>query len=424
MNLKEIAVLTLLPILVVGLYIHFFGLNIPFWDQWYFVKHLMMQSNGQLTFDVLLSQHNEHRPFFPRLIWLVLAGFTHYNIKAELWTNLLIAFGTFAFFARRALRTWQEHTVEAPVFLLPLISLLLFNLGSRESWIQGFQTVMFLGMACIIIGVFFLTDKTWGAFITAILLGVVANFSMVNGLFYWALGAVLLIFNESGRPRIVKTIIWLAVSAITMGFFLNGWSSSAKINYPYLISHPFEWLVWLLNFLGAPILAFWYVAWVFGVLGVILFSFVVVQTVRSGKWRSLLPYLTIAVFVIGTTFVISLGRMEYGLRQSTVSRYLTMSAWFWVSLITLLPFVKIPRLRTSAIYLLLTASLTFLTIAGGWVGYVRLHLRILPAYQAVISGETISNEALAQIHPNPQNAGEDIDFLNENNLSAWYYKTK
>ncbi|MBI2331407.1 MAG: hypothetical protein HYU84_04455, partial [Chloroflexi bacterium] len=164
MNLKEIAVLTLLPILVVGLYIHFFGLNIPFWDQWYFVKHLMMQSNGQLTFDVLLSQHNEHRPFFPRLIWLVLAGFTHYNIKAELWTNLLIAFGTFAFFARRALRTWQEHTVEAPVFLLPLISLLLFNLGSRESWIQGFQTVMFLGMACIIIGVFFLTDKTWGAF--------------------------------------------------------------------------------------------------------------------------------------------------------------------------------------------------------------------------------------------------------------------
>lgn len=424
MNSKLIGILALLPILVVGLYIHFFGLNIPFWDQWYFVKHLMMQSNGQLTLDILLSQHNEHRPFFPRLIWLALADITRYNIKAELWTNLLIAFGTFAFFSHRALRTWREHAVETPVFLIPLISLLLFNLGSRESWIQGFQTVMFLGMACIIIGIFFLTDKTWGTFIAAILFGVVANFSMVNGLFYWPLGVVLLLLNESGRSRIVKTIIWLVSSAITVSFFLNGWSSSADINYHHLISHPFEWLLWQLNFLGAPILAFWYVAWVFGVLGVILFFIVVAQTIQSGKWRPLLPYLVIAIFVIGTTFVISLGRMEYGLRQSTVSRYLTMSAWYWASLFTLMPFVKLPRLRMDFIYLLLTASLTFLTIAGGWVGYIRLHLRILPAHQAVVSGETIFDEALAQIHPNPQNAGEDIDFLDRNNLSAWYYQRK
>lgn len=424
MNSKSIAVLTFLPILVVGLYIHFFGLNIPFWDQWSFVGNLKMQSSGQLTFVALLSQHNEHRPFFPRLIWLVLAKFTHYNIKAELWTNFIIAFSTFVFFIRRALRTWHEQAVKTPPFLIPLISLLLFNLGSRESWIQGFQTVMFLGMACIIIGVFFLTDKTWKSFSIAILLGIVANFSMANGIFYWPLGALLLIVNESGYCRIVKIIIWSTISTITVICFLNGWSSSANINYSYLISHIFEWLTWLLNFLGAPILAFWYVAWVFGALGIILFSSVVMQTVRSGKWRFLLPYLAIAVFIFGTTFVISLGRMEYGLRQSTVSRYLTMSTWFWASLIVLLPLVRIPRLHMNVIYLLLTASLTFLTIAGGWVGYVRLYLRILPAYQAVISGGAISSEALAQIHPNSQNAGDDIDFLARNNLSAWYYSNK
>ncbi len=413
-----------IPILVVALYVYFTGLNIPFWDQWFFARQLRIQMNGQLTFDILLSQHNEHRPFFPRLIWLALAGLTHYNIKAELWTNFLIAIGTLTFFSRRVLRTWQEQKVEIPAFLLPLLAHLLFNLGSRESWIQGFQTVMFLGMACIIVGVFFLTDKTWGKFIVAALLGVVANFSMVNGLFYWPLGAAILLLNESGRPRVVKTVVWLAVSAVTVGFFLNGWSSSAKINYLYLISHPLEWLAWLLNFLGAPILAFWYVAWVFGILGCILFCVVIVQTFRSGKWRSLLPYLALAVFVIGTTFVISLGRMEFGLRQSTVSRYLTMSDWFWASLIVMLPLVKIPRLRIGYIYLLLTASLTFLTIAGGWVGYVRLYLRILPAYQAIIAGEPLSDEALAQIHPYPDQSAEDIDFMARNKLSAWYYAEK
>lgn len=421
---KNNLMLVLLPVLVVGLYIHFFGLNIPFWDQWYFARHLMISYKRQLTFDVLISQHNEHRPFFPRLIWLVLASLTHYNIKAELWTNFLIAIGTFTFFSRRAIRTWQEYSANPPVLLLPLLSLLIFNLGSRESWIQGFQTVMFLGMACLIIGVFFLTDKGNSKFILSILLGVIANFSMVNGLFYWPLGAAILILNTNGRERLIKTVIWLIVSAVTVAYFMNGWSSSANINFLYLLTHPIEWLAWILNFLGAPILAFWYVGWVFGTLGVTLFFVLIAQFLHSGMWKPLLPYLAIAVFVIGTTFVISLGRMEFGLRQSTVSRYLTLSAWLWASLITMLPFIKIPGLRIGYVYLLLAASLTFLTMAGGWVGYVRLYLRILPAYQTVISGEPLEGEVLGQIHPQPENSTEDLEFMKKNKLSAWYYAEK
>jgi len=111
--------------------------------------------------------------------------------------------------------------------------------------------------------------------------------------------------------------------------------------------------------------------------------------------------------------------MEFGLRQSTVSRYLTMSAWYWASLLTLLPFVQFKRLRINWVYLLLTASLTVLTFAGGWVGYVRLYSRIFPAYQSVVSGESISEKDLAQIHFDPAIAGPQIEFLSENGLSAW-----
>lgn len=214
--------------------------------------------------------------------------------------------------------------------------------------------------------------------------------------FLLALGAAILILNTNGRERLIKTVIWLIVSAVTVAYFMNGWSSSANINFLYLLTHPIEWLAWILNFLGAPILAFWYVGWVFGTLGVTLFFVLIAQFLHSGMWKPLLPYLAIAVFVIGTTFVISLGRMEFGLRQSTVSRYLTLSAWLWASLITMLPFIKIPGLRIGYVYLLLAASLTFLTMAGGWVGYVRLYLRILPAYQTVISGEPLEGEVLAR----------------------------
>src|SRR5678815_2827528 len=105
---KKILLLALIPILTVGAYIYFFGLNIPFWDQWANVSLLMKQQQGLLSIRDLFAQHNEHRPFFPRLIWIVLARLTHYNVKAEQWTNLFIAVAAFGFFIQRSLRLWRD----------------------------------------------------------------------------------------------------------------------------------------------------------------------------------------------------------------------------------------------------------------------------------------------------------------------------
>lgn len=416
---KKIAALTALPILSVALYIHFFGLNIPLWDQWSFVSYLMLEDAGQLTLKSLLFLHNEHRPFFPRLAWLGLAALTHYNIKAELWANLAVAVGVFIFFTRRAMRTWRDLQANVPLFSIPLLSLLVFNLGQRESWLMGFTFQYFLGMACVIIGIFLITDRTYSSFVVAMTLGVVANFSMVTGAIFWALGLPVLILSEPPRTRILKAAVWIAVSAVSLWAFFSGWKSPSQIELPHLFAHPVEWMLWNLNFLGAPIFAFWYVAWAFGALSIFLYGVILLQSFKSGQWKVMLPYFAIAIFILITTLSISLGRMEFGLRQSTVSRYLTMSAWYWASLFVLLPFAQFERLRVNWVYLILTASLTLLSFAGGWVGYVRLHLRILPAYQSVISGQPISEEDLAQIHFDPAIAGLQIEFLSDHGLSAW-----
>lgn len=416
---KKIIAVSAIPILSIAIYIHFFGLNIPFWDQWNFVSYLMLAWQGQLNPALLLAQVNEHRPLFPRLIWLALAFLTDYNIKAELWTNLVIAFGVFVFFVRRARRTWIENDVNIPQILIPLLSLLIFNLGHRESWVQGFQSIMFLCMACVIVGFFLLTDRSWKSFVIALALGVVANFSMVTGALFWLIGFFILILNEDRRTRIIKTVIWMSVSAISLWIFFSGWTSSSQIDLAYLLAHPIEWTAWILNFLGAPIFAFWYVAWVFGVLSLFLHGVIIVQAINAGKWKIMLPYFAITVFILVTTLSISLGRMEFGLRQSTVSRYLTISAWYWASLLVLLPFVQFKRLHINWVYMLLITSLTLLTFAGGWVGYIRLYLRILPAYQSVVSGQAISDNDLAQIHFDPAIAGSQIEFLSRNELSAW-----
>lgn len=416
---KKILLLALIPILTVGAYIYFFGLNIPFWDQWATVSLLIKQQQGTLAFADLFAQHNEHRPFFPRLIWIGLANLTHYNVKAEQWTNLFIALVMFGFFIQRSVRLWRESKVTVPPSLIPLLALLVFNLGHRESWLQGFQTVVFLGMACVVIGFFLIAEDTTMSYVIALILGGIATYSMANGLLYWPIGLVILLLTASPNSRAIKIIPWLVCSSLCVGLFLKGWITTAAIDPAYLFTHLLEWLIWILNFLGAPLLAFWYVAWIFGALSIGLYVAVLLKAIKGNLWKPMIPYVAISLFILMTTLSISLGRMEFGLRQSTVSRYLTMSVWYWASLFVLLPLSTLKPLHLRLLYISFTASLVFLTIAGGWVGYIRLYQRILPAYEAVVSGQTLSDDILSAIYPSPNEIRNQIDFLREHRLSAW-----
>ena len=416
---KKILLLSLIPILSVGAYIYFLGLNIPFWDQWENVSLVIKQHQGILSMADLFSQHNENRPFFPRLIWIGLAGLTHYNVKAELWTNFLIALGTFGFFIQRSIRMWRENQVNVPPSLIPLLSLLVFNLGQRESWLQGFQTTMFLEMACVVTGMFFIAEDAAIPYLVAILLGVVATFTMINGLLYWPIGLAVLFLTASSKTRATRIIAWLVFSGLCIGLFFLHWTISLHSGPSILFAHPFEWLLWILNFLGAPLMTFWYVAWIFGSLSIGLYVALLLNAIKGDRWKPMIPYLAIFLFVLITALIISVGRMEFGLRQSTVSRYLTLSVWYWAALLVLLPLSSLKQLYVRLLYLSLTASLVALTIAGGWVGYVRLYQRILPSYQAVTSGQTIGDDSLSAIYPYPENIRSRVDFLRENKLSAW-----
>ena len=416
---KKIVLLSFIPVVTVGLYIYFFGLNIPFLDQWEIVALLEKRQQGLLSLSDLFAQHNEHRPFFPRLIWIALSLFTNYNINLQLWVNLFIAIGTFIFFVHRSIKTWEAFGIQNPLLLIPLMSLLVFNLGQRESWLQGIQTIMFLGMACVIIGIFLLAEgSSWVKFAGAILLGIIATYSMANGLLYWPVGLIVIAVTTSNRSRIIRSLLWVTFSVLSIGSFLIDWRPSGQLNFVYAFTHPFTWFIWILDFLGSPLMTLWYIAWTFGFISVSLYILMIRQFVKTKPWQPFIPYFAVASFVLLTSCSISLGRMEMGLRQAVVPRYLTMSVWYWTSLLTLVPMLDVKVHYQRVFYSLLTVSLIFLTIGGGWRGYVSIYQRILPAYQAVKSGQVLSDEVLAQISSNPAVARSRLEFLCENKLSA------
>lgn len=416
---RKTVALSLIPITIICVYIFLYGVNIPFLDQWRVVSLLLKRRQGLLSLADLFSQHNEHRPFFPRLIWLSLSGFTHYNVNLELWLNLLIAVGTFIFVADRSMKMWNQLGISTSPLLIPLMSLLVFNLGQRESWLQGFQTVMFLGIACVIVGIFMLAENTsWENFIIAIVVGIIATYSMANGLLYWLIGLIIIFIITPKKKRVIRISLWVTSSGIFIGLFLTGWTSGGHLNFSYGFTHTLEWLIWNLNFLGAPVMTLWYVAWIFGSISIGLFILVIGRVIRTAQWRPLIPYFAIVLFIFLTTLSISLGRIKMGMPQSVVPRYLTMSVWYWVSLLALLPTLNIKSTYQSILYSLLAISLIFLMIGGGWRGYISLHLRMLPAYKAARSGQLVSDEVLIRISPYPDRV-QLLEFLRENKLSVY-----
>ena len=81
-------ILSTIPAIVILVLILRYGVNVPYFDQWDCEGKLFKKFwEHQLTWGDFWEQHNEHRMFFPKLIYLALAYATHWNVIAELIVN-------------------------------------------------------------------------------------------------------------------------------------------------------------------------------------------------------------------------------------------------------------------------------------------------------------------------------------------------
>jgi hypothetical protein len=411
----------LLPVAVVAAGIARWGVNIPYVDQFTFVALLEKFQASGLRLTDLFAQNNENRPFFPRLIWLGLAGLSQYDVRLELWTNLLISIGTFAFFGAHAVRTWRRFDISPPSLLLPLMSFLVFNWAQWEGWLNGFQTVFFLGSACVVIGLLLLTEEPrWGKFALALLAGVVGSFSTPNAFLYWPIGLTVLLVMTPKGTRAIRSGVWIAVSAACSALFLAGLSWPHGLTTGAVFGNILPRLYWLTNFLGAPLMTVPDVAFPFGLLGVGLSALVVWRIARGSEWRTAAPYIAIAAFAIGSGALISIGRLRLGTVQAVAPGYLTISVWYWAALLTLIPLVPLGRIPQRVLYSLIAVCLAWGMIWGG-AGANAYHLRLLQAYETAVNREPMTNDVLQGIaQPGTYDAVRThLQFLAQNRLSAY-----
>jgi hypothetical protein len=328
-------ILVIIPFLFLFLIIRDCKIDVPFGDQWDLIPLLEKSYQGNVSISDLTVQHNEHRPLFPRLIWIYLARATDWNIGHELMVNFLLGFFIFITLSFQIRST--NKSINSPLikWMIPVVALIVFSLNQWENWLWGWQISLFLSAFSVILGIVLLSGSIfkWSKFILALLMGIIAVYSFANGVVFWIIGIGILFVIDSfknKKQKVLSIIIWVSSATIVMIIYLYNYQ--VPENHPSFFSFllkPLQLTQYFFTFLGSP-LAESGQAFIFGFLGVVFFILLTILLLKSKtKPNIILPYISMASYAIISAFISGIGRIHYGYLQAMSPRYTTFSNFFW-----------------------------------------------------------------------------------------------
>ncbi|MBD2027068.1 hypothetical protein [Leptolyngbya sp. FACHB-711] len=337
--------LAIAPAVFMGLFILQYGVDVPYWDQWGVARLLVKQAEGDLSIQDLLAQHNEHRIFFPKLVFLALATLTNWNVKYEMLFILLLACiaSLSVYFLFR--RTVTQNLILS-FFLTFLSNVLIFSPIQYKCWLWGFQITFLMPIVCLVLSLLITQLKVnfWVRLLLCIVLATVSTFSVAAGALSWLVLLPVILLSAEGVKR--KTLfsavipIWLICFSLNIAAYLSGYqssvSSSTANKSSIVLSYPFA-------FLGSPLgvgnPAFAIVA---GYVLVALYVFACLYTVLH--WRKFLKqafvWLALGAYSILSAMMATLARSGSGVEQALSSRYTTISIYLVIAVIALLAIVS------------------------------------------------------------------------------------
>ena len=329
----------LLPLAAIVRLVGDYGVNVPYGDEWSLLPLFAKCHDHQLTFADLFRQHNEHRIFFPKLLFLAFARWTHWNVQAEMFFSVLLACGASAGIYFLLQRT-VPGTSRQRFLLWALINLLIFAPVQAENWLWGFQLQVFIPNLCLIGCLVLLTSTLPEAvkFAGASLLTIVATFSFAGGLLLWPVIAFYF-FLKSTRARWL--IAWTAAFVFSMLIYFVGYKRQPVLGPEF--GNPFDYLVYFVEFLGIALNRSSLstgAAITGGLIGATAFLLYLIACwffwkSPAASRRAAAPWLVLGAYVICSAALAAHTRISVGPQQALNSRYATISLNLYVGLIGL-----------------------------------------------------------------------------------------
>ncbi len=358
-------VLVCAPATVLAALVAKYSVNVPLWDQWEpdIAGIFERSAAGQLTLADLLSQHNEARLFFPRLLFLGLGKLTHWNVRYEMAATFLAA-------CLVALMIWR---LEAPAFrdrpitrvvVLFLSSLLIFSPAYYEAWLWGLEVICFVPLACITAGLLIVRLQVSPAIrlLACASLATISTYSFGNGFLAWIV--LLPALLQSGGPQGLRrrgwgAALWAAGFAANEALYFHGYQQPAQ-HRPLLelwlgcLEQPLQSTQFFFSFLGSPLAAGTNCPQVAAtIIGLVFFALFLGATVwmfRLRTDRALVeqsqPWLAIGGYAILSAGLATSTRFaQFGVAEAMSSRYGIFAMALAVSVIHLAPLLVFRRLQ-------------------------------------------------------------------------------
>jgi hypothetical protein len=235
----------LVPVLGYFLFVHAFGVNVPFQDQWSDVQIIADSFSGHLGLAQLWSLHNENRIFFPNLIVLLLSRTTDFNVLVEEYLSaalLVLSIAVLVIAHRR-------RVGRIPWLCYCPVAFLMVSIVQYQDTLWGFQFAWYLVLAASIVALYLLdrTVLTWPILALAVASSIVASFSSLQGLIVWPVGLILLFFRHRPRPFVIA---WIVSAIIITGVYFVGFNSNQSDTANYVIHHPVATVRFYLALIG------------------------------------------------------------------------------------------------------------------------------------------------------------------------------
>lgn len=293
--------LILLPVVLGFLYVHLYGVNVPYNDGWTLVLLLQEFHSGTLTVGDLFEQYNEHRLFFPRIALLILGLITSFNDVANMYliqVCLLVTLMTLLLAFRRSV---------SPNLLAFLpIPFLVFALDQSWNMLQGFQLTLIFVQMFAVLALYLLHVSAYGryrrlAFAGALTSAAIATLSSAPGLVVWLAGLLQLTLQlrSSLRNKVehaLLTVGWCLAGVAAWAVYFAGYEGTDKTSWEQTVQKPGESLEFFVSALGGSLFPQQDLVLASGLILLFLAATTLVLVYRSGRlgkcsfWVALLSF--------------------------------------------------------------------------------------------------------------------------------------
>ncbi len=339
-----LAVAYSLPVILLFWFVTTFSVNVPFGDDWALVNLFGKIHSGTANFKDFFIQHNEHRIFFPRIIFAVVAFSSKWNIKLETYFIFLLSLVNFGILYKIAASNLNQFNKGLFHLFNITICIAHFSLNQYENWLWGFQIAWLFINTCLILAIFILTvPKSLLPNLRLLLASIccfIASFSSAHGLLTWlAILPSVYILEGRNKQKKIRILLWIGLFAFCVAIYSIGYEKPS--NHPgifFILQKPLIASEYFFTMIGFSL---WKKALSPVFTGLIIFcTFLFFNILCFNNYKSefvnkAAPWLSLGWFTIFFASITTVGRAGFGVEQATVSRYVTVSILLVISCLQL-----------------------------------------------------------------------------------------